>query len=213
MTLSKRATEFLNKSKRENSQLSESEIRQIFTDNRASIFEPLIEFQQKFGGYIFHAGLAPIKFGIIKGEGGYPKSSNTAIIEFEESELASHKYFFDCATTEYQMQFFLDEKGVYYEDYEAKASSFYKTVEHLALWYEMNYRNDFELLFRDHHFHDINLDKELKLNIIPEASDQYTLWFSNEEIYMQQCQGLSTIVISNSCLAKPKLLELAGIHR
>ena len=208
MTFSKRASDFLQKSKRESSLLTESEIRQIFNDNNAPIFEPLIDFQKRFGGFIFYAGLAPIKFSLIKGEGGYPKSSKTAIVEFEESETASPKYFFDCATTLYQMQFFLDEQGVYYEDYEAKASSFAKTVEHLALWDEMRNRKDFELVFRDRLLKNSDIDKELKLDLLSEASDQYTLWFSNEYIYMQQWQGQTTLVVSNSYPDKSKLLAL-----
>jgi hypothetical protein len=208
MTLSKRASDFLQQSEKENLQLTDSEIREIFNYNNAPIFESLIEFQKKFGGFIFYAGLAPIKFSLIKGDGGYPKSSKTAIVEFEESESLSPKYFFDCATTLYQMQFFLDENGVYYEDYEAKASSFEKTVEHLALWQEMRNRTDFELLFRDRHLITNNVDKELKLDMIPEASDQYTLWFGNEHIYMQQWQGQTTLIVSKSYPDKPKLLAL-----
>jgi hypothetical protein len=199
MTLSKRASDFLHKSERENPQLTDSEIREIFNYNNAPVFEPLIDFQQKFGGFIFYAGLAPIKFSLVKGEGGYPKSSKTAIVEFEESESSSAKYFFDCATTLYQMQFFLDEKGVYYED---------KTVEHLALWEEIRNRKDFEFLFRDRILKTNNVDKELKLEFLSEASDQYTLWFSNEHIYMHQWQGQTTLIVSNSYPDKSKLLAL-----
>jgi hypothetical protein len=208
MTLSTRALDFLRKSEREDSQLPASEIREIFNYNNAPIFEPLIEFQQKFGGFIFYAALAPIKFSLVKGEGGYPKSSKTAIVEFEESGSSSPKYFFDCATTLYQMQFFLDENGIYYEDYEAKASSFDKTVEHLALWDEVGNRKDFELLFRDRVLKTKNVDKELKLDFLSEASDEYTLWFSNKHIYMQQWQGQTTLFVSNSYPDKPKLMAL-----
>ena len=160
MTLSERASNFLQKSKREISILTEAEIRQAFFDNDAPVFEPLIDFQQTFGGYIFYAGLAPIKFSLLKGEGGYPNTSGTAIVEFEKSEFPSPNYFFDCATTNYQMQFFLDEQGIYYEDYEAKASNFGKTVEHLALWDEMRLREDFELIFRDRRLQISNIEKE-----------------------------------------------------
>jgi hypothetical protein len=208
MTLSKRASDFLQKSKRETLLLTEKEIRQTFIDNDAPIFEPLVDFQQAFGGYIFDAGLAPIKFSLLKGEGGYPKYSNTATIEFEESEFSSPKYFFDCATTNYQMQFFLDEQGVYYEDYEAKASSFSKTVEHLALWDEMRIREDFELIFRNRHLQINNIEKELKLSLLTEASDQYTLWFCNEHFYVEQWKGLTTLIASKTYSEKEKLLAL-----
>ena len=208
MTLSKRASDFLQKSKRETSLLTDDDIRQIFIANNAPIFEPLVNFQIAFGGYIFHAGLAPIKFSLLKGEGGFPKSSNTAIVEFEESGLTSPKYFFDCATTNYQMQFFLDEQGVYYEDYEAKACSFDKTVEHLALWDEMRLGGDYELVFRDRRLQTNNIETELELDFLPEASDQYTLWFRNEHIYMQQWQGLTTLIASKRYSDKNKLMML-----
>src|SRR4051812_38827535 len=137
MLLSKRAQDFLQKSKRDALPSTDQDIQNTFIANNAPIFKSLIHFQLKFGGYIFNAGLEPIKFGLLKGEGGYPKSSGTSIIEFEESGLTMPKYYFDCAMTNCQMQFFLDEHGVYYEDYEAKASTFDKVVEHLALWDEM----------------------------------------------------------------------------
>jgi hypothetical protein len=208
MRLSKRASDFLQKYEKEDSQLTDADIRDIFNYNNAPIYEPLIEFQKMFGGYIFYAGLAPIKFSLIKGGGGYPKSSKTAIVEFEESATSTSKYFFDCATTLYQMQFFLDENGIYYEDYEAKASSFEIKVEHLALWEEIRNRKDFELLFRDRILKTNNVDKELNLDIISEAYDQYTLWFSNEHIYMRQWQGQTTLFVSNSYSDKPNLLAL-----
>lgn len=208
MVLSKRASYFLEKSKREHLSLTEKEIRQTFIYNDAPIFEPLIDFQLAFGGYIFYAGLAPIKFSLLKGVGGFPKYRNNAIIEFEESEFSSPKYFFDCATTNYQMQSFLDEQGVYYEDYEATASSFGKTVEHLALWDEMREQNNFELVFRDRSLKIENIEKELNLSLISEASDQYTLWFRNEMIYVKQWKGLTTLVASKTYSGKEKLLTL-----
>ena len=196
------------KSERDNSQLTDAEIREIFAYNNAPVFDPLIDFQQNYGGFIFYAGLTPIKFSLLKGEGGYPKSGKTSIIEFEESRTSSPKYFFDYAATLYQMQFFLDENGVYYEDYEAKPSSFDKTVEHLSLWDEMRNRKDFELLFRDRVLSSNQLNKDLKLDLLAEASDQYTRWFRNEHIYMKQWKGLTTRIVSNSYPGKAELLAL-----
>ncbi|MCX6318584.1 MAG: hypothetical protein NTW29_14925 [Bacteroidetes bacterium] len=208
MTLSTRATNFLQTSEREDSQLTDTAIREIFHYNNAPVFEPLIEFEKKYGGYIFYAGLAPIRFSLIKGEGGYPISSKTAIVEFGESKYSQQKYFFDCATTLYQMQFFLDENGVYYEDYEPKASSFDKTVEHLAVWNEFANRKDFEMVFNNRILKTSNVDKELNLDLIAEASDLYTLWFRNEQMYMRQWQGKTTLIVTTSYPDKAKLLEL-----
>ena len=202
MALSSRASSYLRKSKREEFALTESEIRNIFLNNGAPCFEPLIEFQQRFGGYIFYAGLAPIKFSVLKGGGGYPRSNYTATIEFEESGLASPQYYSDCADTNYQMQFFLDENGMYYEDYEPVAASFEKVIEHLPLWEEMNFTQGLELIFRDHRLKTADVDRKLELEPISEASDQYTRWFRNEFIYMKQWQGLTTLVANTDLFQK-----------
>jgi hypothetical protein len=179
-----------------------------FIANNAPIFESLIHFQLRFGGYIFNAGLEPIKFSLLKGEGGYPKSRGTSIIEFEESGLTTPKYYFDCAMTNYQMQFFLDENGVYYEDYEAKASTFAKVVEHLALWDEIRSKANYEVLYRDKRLSTDSVDKLSNLTLLPEASDQYTLWSRNEFMYMQQCQGLTTLIVSENYPEKDQLRSL-----
>jgi hypothetical protein len=194
MKLSKKAVEFLHLSERDSFLLGESAIRQTFAVNDAPIFEPLIEFQKQFGGYTFYAGLAPIKFSLIKGSGGFPTSSQTAVIDFEESGKSEPQYFFDCASTKYQVQFFLDENGVYYEDYEATASSFGKVVEHLAIWAEIRKRPDFERLVDNQRIAAESVITNLNLQPISEASDQYTKWFSNEELYLTQYQGRTTVL-------------------
>lgn len=205
MELSKRASDFLQQSEREIPELSEQDIRDAFSVNDAPIFEPLIAFQLQYGGYIFYAGLEPIKFSLLQGEGGYPKRTNTSIVEFEETNTISPKYHFVCAMTNYQMQFSLDEKGIYYEDYQPKASSFNKVIEELAIWKEIDLKNDYEIVLREHKVKTQNLDKELNLKIISEASDQFTRWFQNELIYMKQCQGLTTLIVSNKYSEKNSL--------
>lgn len=208
MNLSNRATAFLRKSERESVSISLDKIKEIFESNSAPLSEPLLEFQVKYGGFIFYAGLAPIKFSLLKGLGGYPESNYSAVVEFEETRLSSPKYFFDCATTDYQMQYFLDEKGVYYEDYEAKATSFDKLVENLAIWEEISSHKKYELLFRDKAIDYPNIDSILKLDLLEEASDMFTQWYSNEYIYLRQRKGLTTLVVSDNYPDKLKLLML-----
>jgi hypothetical protein len=84
MELSKRALDFLQQSERELSKLTEQDILDAFSANDAPIFKPLIDFQLKYGGYIFYAGLAPIKFSLLQGQGGFPNQTKTSIIQFEE---------------------------------------------------------------------------------------------------------------------------------
>ena len=208
MTLSKRAHDFLLRSKREAYPSTEGDIRNAFIANKAPLFEPLLHFQLDFGGYVFYAGLEPIKFTLLKGEGEFPISSGTSIIEFEPSDKLEPRYFFDCAITNYQMQFFLDEHGIYYEDYVAKASCFEKVIEHLALWDEMRGKEGYEILYRDKQLKINDVDNQLDLALLPEASDQFTLWFKNEFIYMQQWQGLTTLIVSKDYPEKNKLMPL-----
>ena len=205
MALSKRALDFLHQSVREIPELTEQDIRDAFSANNAPVFDPLIAFQLQYDGYIFYAGLEPIKFNLLQGVGGYPKITNTSIIEFEETNTISPKYHFVCAMTNYQMQFTLDEQGIYYEDYHPKASSFVKVVEDLALWKEMELKTGYDIIFRERQVLTQNLDKVLNLTLIPEASDQFTLWFQNEFIYMKQCQGLTTLIVSEKYPEKKNL--------
>ena len=205
MNMSPRAQSFLLKSRRDAYPSTENDIRAAFLSNNAPIFQSLIDFQINYGGYIFYAGRAPIKFSLLKGEGGHPGSGGTAIIDFEESNVATPRYFFNCAATDYQMQFFLDEQGIYYEDYEAKASSFEKVIEHLALWDEMRGKEGYELIYRDKRLKINDVDRQLNLTLLPEASDQFTIWFKNEFMYMQQWQGLTTLIVSKDYPEKNKL--------
>jgi hypothetical protein len=103
------------------------------------------------------------------------------------------------------MQFTLDEQGIYYEDYQPKSSSFDKVIEGLALWKEVELKTGYDIVFRAHQVLTQNLDKELNLNIVPEASDQFTLWFQNEFIYMKQYQGLTTLIVSEEYPEKNNL--------
>jgi hypothetical protein len=194
MKLSSRALDFLHVSERDSFLLADNEIRQAFTDNEAPISEALIEFQKQFGGYIFYAGLEPIKFSVIKGTGGYPTLSSTAIVEFEESGKSEPQYFYNCASTNYQMQFFLDENGVYYEDYAATASSFGKVVEHLAIWAELRKKPDFEILVDNQPILAEGVVTNFNLRPIAEASDEFTQWFSNGDLYLTQCQGRTSVI-------------------
>ncbi|MBO9657930.1 MAG: hypothetical protein J7527_03820 [Chitinophagaceae bacterium] len=197
----------MEKSEREITAVSESVIRRIFDENNVPVFEPLIRFQQEYGGYIFDAGIEHIRFTLLRGAGGYPESNYTGEVEFEVNYDGSPRYYFVCASTDYQMQFFLDEEGVYYEDYQAKASSFDKCVEQLAIWEEFE-RKEFELLFRHRQLDVPRLKGALSLELIPEASDEYTQWYRNEFIYAEQWNGFATLAASKDCPDKDKLKDL-----
>lgn len=192
--LSIRAKNFLANQERFPSTVIREEIIESFIANNAPIFEPLIEFQQKYSGYEFMAGLEPIHFGLLQGDRGYPARTGTAIVEFSESDTGTAKYQFVCATSLYQMDFTLDEHGRYYEDYEIVASSFDKTIEHLAIWDELKKKEGFKIFLRNGKLDIQELDRKLGLTIIPEASDEYTLWFNGDFTYLSQWNGRTTII-------------------
>ncbi len=206
--LSIRANNFLINQERFSSTVNREEIIESFIANNAPVFEPLIEFQQKYSGYKFLAGLAPIHFGLLQGDGGYPVRSGTAIIDFSLSETDLAKYQFVCATTSYQMEFTLDEYGRYYEDYEIIASTFDKAIEHLSIWDELKKIEGIEILIQDQQVDINNLDRKLGLTIIPEASDEYTQWYNNDLTYMTQWKGRTTIFASENLDKLKALLNL-----
>lgn len=208
MQLSERANAFLQKSKRDTISVSEAEIRSFFKANEAPVFEPLIQFQLNYGGYIFNAGLETIKFSLLKRLGGWPEKNRTCIIQFEESEESYPRYFFDCATTNYQMQFFLDENGIYYEDFEPRASCFGKLIEHLALWDEIGQNNDLEVIFRNKQLKIEAVENLLNLELLPEASDQFTQWYKNGSMYLNKAQGKATIIVRKQYPQKDELHQL-----
>jgi hypothetical protein len=195
MALSNRAIRFLEGSEREITNVSEDVIRRIFDENNVPVFKSLIDFQLNYSGYIFYAGHVPVRFTLLHGAGGYPESNYTAEIEFEINEDGAPRYYFACAGTDYQMQFLLDEDGLYYEDYIVVASSFEKFMEHAALWKEMRDR-DFERVFERRQLDEQKLIRALSLDLIAEASDEYTQWYQNEFIYMTHWNGHTTLVAS-----------------
>lgn len=204
--LSNRAKLFLEKHERLLTTTNRDDIIESFKINNAPVFEPLIEFQQKYSGYEFMAGLTPVYFTLLHGDGGFPRT-NTAEIDFYESDCDSAKYQFVCAQTEYQMNFTLDEFGRYYEDGEIIASNFGKTIEHLALWNEFKKKENFKIFIRDQRLKTQYLDKKLHFKIVPEASDEYTSWFNNELTYMYQQNGLTTIITADKFENLQEIIE------
>ncbi len=196
--LSERAKRFLAGVERLSSTVDREQIIESFLNNDAPVFEPLIEFQQKYSGYKFLAGLEIIHCGILQGDGGYPVRSGTAIVEFSVSYPGTSNYEFVCATADCQPIFTLDEYGRFYENGEIIASSFDKKMEHLAIWDELEVKEDFRIVLHEQALGIQELDMKLDLTMIREASDQYTLWFKNDSIYLKQCSGRSTIVTSEN---------------
>lgn len=200
------AKSFLAKHERLLTTTNRDDIIETFKINNAPVFESLIEFQQKYSGYEFMAGLEPVYFTLLHGDGGYPRT-NTAEIDFYESEGDESKYLFVCAQTEYQMNFTLDEHGRYYEDGEIVASNFGKFIEHLALWDELKSKGNFESFIRDQKLNIKSLPEKLHLENVTEATDKYTSWYKNNLTYMYIQNGLTTIITSDKFENIQKIIE------
>lgn len=208
MALSNRAVLFLEKSEREISPVSESVLRRIFDENNVPVFEALIRFQLDYGGYTFNTALqGSIRFTLLHGAGGYPESNFTAEIEFEDNYDGNPRYYFVCADTEHQRYFLLDEEGKYYENYQVKASGFEKCVEHFSIWKEMEARG-FELIFWHHKMDVEKLVQTLSLELIPEASDEYTQWYRSELVYVERWNDFASLAVSKDYPYKDKLKDL-----
>jgi hypothetical protein len=127
--LSPQAQAFLARYPRHEATRDRQAIIQFFIDHQIPIFEPLIDFQSQFSGYTLFAGLEPIHYRLIQGEGGYPFSNRTAFVEFDEVREPDHQYLFAVATSQYPMYFEIDEFGRYYEDHICVAECFSAWIE------------------------------------------------------------------------------------
>ena len=196
LDLSPRAKTYLARLERASSTVDRQNILDSFIVNDAPIFEPLIAFQQNYSGYQLMVGHVPVTFGLLKGDGGYPVRTGTAIIDFELSELNTSEYLFSCAWSDIPFSWTLDEYGRFYEDYHITASSFDKVVESWAILDEIENDDSYQTIMQDEQLGIIDLDKRLALEMIEEASDAYRLWFRNYSIFMTQTNGLTSIYAS-----------------
>ena len=184
--LSDIARDFLSRQDRGETTCKKEDIIEFFNANKIPVFEPVVNFQEKYSGYIFNAGAASISFRLIQGEGGLPFSNRMAFIVFEQGE-AENSHFFVCATSDdYPMTFEIDELGRYYEDRECIASCFGKRIEDLAIREELMKLDDIEYIGTP--FQKINFDfiEFLDLDLIPHASDEYTQWYKKESTYLRK---------------------------
>jgi hypothetical protein len=115
------------KIKRNNKELTDTQIQEAFSSNGLTLTPILLDFEKRFSGLIIPIGLVEIEFGIIWG-GGNPFDPRRAIIEFEENGNEESAYLIQCAKSQYPMQFALDENGRYYEDYELKFNSYEEMI-------------------------------------------------------------------------------------
>lgn len=200
--LSSRAQRFLNSLNREAKNLSEAQINETFLNAGLQNYDALLNFELNYSGYIFYAGLEPIKFKLIEG-GGYPFNSKMAIIDFEESETDDHKFDFYIAETNYQMRFTIDEDGRYYEEFDLMHSSFEKFLESHAIWDFCKNNKNYELVFRNKPSTEENVETMFNLNLLESASDDYTKWFHNEELFLQRHNdNLTLIGLKDSIIAE-----------
>ncbi len=134
MALSARATAFLKTQERRNSIRDERRILEALDRAQLPIFEPVIDFQQQYGGCTFYAIYEPMVYGILHPKPRSVEANN--ISGFSDDDGIT--YLFECVDTLYQMSFHIDGDGTYYENFRAVAPSMDKHVEDLALRNELD---------------------------------------------------------------------------
>jgi hypothetical protein len=145
------------------------------------VFEPVVCFQQRYGGLVQYAILEPIYFGLIHHR---PRGSiDPDTIVANEDEGA---WYFQCADTRYQMDFELDQDGTYFEA-GAHASSFDKFIEDAAQLNKLASDKSWVRLSEDETLRLDSPDMPTRLGLtrIEAASDCYTTWWRSDETILR----------------------------
>lgn len=191
--LSTRAKEFLKTKERETRDQNRSEIAEVFLYNGIEAFEPLIDFEMNYSGYIFYVGLTPIEFKLLWGA-GYPFNSKTATLEFDPSEESDHRFDFVCARSDCPIAATLDEKGKYYEYLELQHESFDKAVEGWAIWEAAEKQKLKPTHFETELFTRFDPSKELGLMLNTDASDSVCQWYEGQQGFLRSTKDHLTIL-------------------
>ncbi|MCT4639684.1 MAG: hypothetical protein N4A72_18440 [Bacteroidales bacterium] len=190
-SLSKRALKFLESKEREKIDLTEEEISDVFRNNKIEATPELIDFELNFGGYIFYSGKEPLRFGLING-GGYPFNTKLATVEYDLSD--DNNYHFSCCKTNCQIDLTLDSRGLFYEDYEVKNSSFYKTIEEFAICEEA-FNSGMNIVFHNMKLKEVVCpDKESGFELIRSASDDICKWYETDNMFLCIRDGHLTLL-------------------
>jgi hypothetical protein len=133
-----------------------SRLIDILISNQVEIFEPIIDFQLRFGGLIYYTGFEPICWGIhhLNPSGEFKYSGEEIINFIHEGENPEFSPL--CADTLCQISWTIDDKGAIFEDFDLLTNSFEKVIEDYALREELITENITEIFKRN------IFDKELK---------------------------------------------------
>ncbi len=119
--LSEKAFNYLNNLPR-NLALTRSQILETFEANQIYPYEPLIHFQENYGGYEYFGS----QFSIIHG-GGYPFNSKIATIE--EDHYGNRLCFLLIVDEMAPVRYYLDENGKFYNTGTLLYNSFEEAIE------------------------------------------------------------------------------------
>lgn len=193
MTLTDRATKFLNKQEfRSDAVKSLEVIIGAFIKIGVQPTQELIDFQLNFGGLTIYAGLEPICFGILHEEiargnfGKYRKEVSKLIYHPPEYDLLIGHLA--CADTLYQECFTIDFEGNYYEGWELKASKFEVIVEDLAIFGEIDrlgYKNSYHEYFENLSIDFEQIKRDLNFANYPEFPQDIIKWGKNAELIIR----------------------------
>ena len=180
-----RALKLLQKVERKTSIRDENKIKAILERNNVSYSEAIIEFQVRYGGLVFHAGLEPICWGIhhVTPRGEF-KYMGKEIVPFED-EGEFPEFSLLCADTLYQMRWTIDKNGAIFEDFDILTNSFDKMIEDYAMWDEFKVHKDKEVWKRNIYGKDLNLilSRFNKVEPLEEIQEPGIRWFKVDNNY------------------------------
>ncbi len=178
MNLSERAISWLRAQERVPAITDQGRIIAAIQQAGAPVFEPVLQFQEEYGGLVLYAGRVPLAFGIVHLTTRTFWKPETVAVYFEEGI-----WYFECCNTQYPMEFCIDQNGHYLEDYDPIATSFDKYIEWMAMsdeLYSAGWRAIDDWFATSPELAE-RFIREHSLRRIPEASDEYSGWWLGDE--------------------------------
>lgn len=198
--LSVRCNHYLETLNRVPQTFSRAQIEDAILKEHAPIFDAVVEFQLKFGGYVQMHGLNRFEWGLIH---AIPQPCSDFAPNRVSYEQEDNEHHFTCCNCHDSDHWSIDSSGTLYWCYEPVASSFTHTIERDAVDWELArlFKSRRQIKFHLPLSEVIpNLRKCLRPGVITEASDAYETLFLHQGVYAS--------ISEDSCIAF--LLEESG---
>jgi hypothetical protein len=182
--LSGRAQSYINSLTRRAAVRDEGEILRRFRDAQVPDFEPVVRFQQQFGGLEELYGRNLFVWGLFHDR---PDPDSAFEPNRPHTFKNGDRWFFTCADCHRSDHWFLDQTGALYWCFEPpRASSFARKVERDAVVWELTRtRSPRRLVFEVPDAAAVQLlVPRLEPGLIPEASDEYEALYLHGGLYI-----------------------------